>query len=203
MINLARVFVAAALAGAILIAIMFFGSRLVEAQHGPGHVACDVKWLETGKPAAEYEKFMDDCLAATAPEGEKEQEPYEGEEEQAPYKSGEEQWVHPDSRLSVTVFNSTGRQVTMKIYSQNRRGKVWGPYELPYEGNYTYNKKWPPNLVIDCKMDEYVCMGAWDSSGMTWGLGDGERRCDNCCVRCNGRGHSWDMTKSGFSYFLR
>ena len=63
MIN--RAFVAV---GAILIAIMFLGSKLGEAQHGPGHVTCDVKWLETGKPAAEYEKFMQDCLAAEAPD---------------------------------------------------------------------------------------------------------------------------------------
>ena len=72
MINLARTLAVVALltitiAGVILIAIMFFGSKL-EAQHGPGHVTCDFKWLETGKPATEYEKFMQDCLAVEAPD---------------------------------------------------------------------------------------------------------------------------------------
>ena len=59
-----------------------------------------------------------------------------------PTAHAQEQWEHPDSRLSFTVFNNAesrvgapGHHVTMKMYSQNRRGKEWGPYEIaPYKG---------------------------------------------------------------------
>ncbi len=39
----------------------------------------------------------------------------------------------------------------MKMYSQNRRGKECGPYELPPQVQWE-----APNLVIDYKMDEYI-----------------------------------------------
>jgi hypothetical protein len=124
---------------------------------------------------------MQDCLA--------EQAPSKGGEEQENEDEQEGEWVHPDVRLGITAFNDTRGPVTMKMYSQNRRGKEWGPYELTPVG-----KPWPPsNLVIECKMDEYICMGAWDSSGETWGVGQGHQRCEDCCIRCNGRGYSWQM----------
>src|SRR5262249_9104411 len=160
------------------------------AQHGPGHVACDVKWLEAGKPA-EYQKFMQDCMAAQAP--------YKSEEEQAPHE-GAEQWEHPASRLGVTIFNNSERKVTVKLYSQNRRGKEWGPYEIA-----NYNGGWDvPQINIDCKMDEYICIGAWDpkEQDMTWGRSLGHKPCDNCCIRCDGRGHSWQISQGGWSGFL-
>jgi hypothetical protein len=163
---------------------MFFGSKLVEAQHGPGHVACDVEWLEAGKPAAEYEKFMQDCLA-----------PYKGvEEEQAPYKGGgEEQWVRPDARLSVIVHNITRFATKVMLYSQNRPGKEWGPYE--FDGELAVPSATPMMTVIDCKEGEKICMGAVDSgfNKTTWGIGAGNGACNSCCFYCDGCSHSWFM----------
>jgi len=36
-------------------------SGIANAQHGPGHVACEFKWVEAGKPA-DYKGFMDKCV---------------------------------------------------------------------------------------------------------------------------------------------
>jgi len=76
----------------------------------------------------------------------------------------QEQWEHPDSRLGVIVFNDYGRRFTtdppgskviMKLYSQNRRGKEWGPYEIA-----SHVKGFGPEIIIDCKEDEKICLGA-------------------------------------------
>jgi hypothetical protein len=67
----------------------------------------------------------------------------------------------------------------MKMYSQNRRGKEWGPYEIP-----VYNAREAPNIGFTCKVDEAICIGAWSADGMQWGVGEGQQSCSECCVRC-------------------
>ncbi len=110
--------------------------------------------------------------------------------------NAQEQGEHPDSRDSIAVFNGYPHRLTMKLYSQNRRGQEWGPYEIPIYGLGSN----PTDITIDCKMDENICMGAWDPSGeMETGLGHGEQKCDNCCIRCDGRGHRWQIFSSGHS----
>jgi hypothetical protein len=66
--------------------------------------------------------------------------------------SAQEQWEHPDSRLGMTVFNTGKRPVIMKMYSQNRRGKEWGPYEVvPNTGGWK-----PPTFKIDCRTKRFA-----------------------------------------------
>jgi hypothetical protein len=36
---------------------------IANAQHGPGHTGCEIKWEEGGKPA-DYKGFMEKCLAS-------------------------------------------------------------------------------------------------------------------------------------------
>jgi hypothetical protein len=31
------------------------------------------------------------------------------------------------------------------------------------------------------------------------GLGHGEQRCDNCCIRCDGRSYAWRWYENGWS----
>jgi hypothetical protein len=139
---------------------MFFGSKL-EAQHGPGHVACDVKWLETGKPAAEYEKFMQDCLAAEAPQrGETAAEvPYGGadtsfieavtffltgvdatgdeiisERQIALHKYPLVVWLVDDKRCIVRIRNTTG--------PENWQPAIWQINFCKFTGYQWIDRRW-------------------------------------------------------------
>ena len=117
----------------------------------------------------------------------------------APAEQEQYQWEFPDARIAVQIFNITERTVVVELYSQNRRGKSWGPYDIAaYRGGWDV-----PNKTIDCKETEKICIGAWDPAGdMEWGFGRGDRGCDNCCIRCDDRGHSWQLSKGGWSGFL-
>lgn len=81
----------------------------------------------------------------------------------------------------------------MKLYSQNRRGKEWGPYEIA-----SHVRGFGPEIIIDCKEDEKICLGA-SAGNMQTGF-DPERGCDDCCLRCDGRGHVWHIIGNGHSY---
>lgn len=116
--------------------------------------------------------------------------------------SAQEQWEHPDARLAVEVHNNyygpSGRDyetsLYVKLFSQNRRGKEWGPYSVAPFTNYT--PEHILRIVIDCKRDEYICLGAWDPAGdFSVGFGDGEhgQSCNNCCLHCDGLGHKWEI----------
>jgi hypothetical protein len=113
-----------------------------------------------------------------------------------PTAHAQEQWEHPDSRLGVVVFNFYGRQLAMKMYSQNRPGKEWGPYEIPP------NVEWhAPRIIIDCKEEEKICLGA-SAGNMQTGF-DPERGCNDCCLRCDGYGHMWQIIGNGGSLIPR
>jgi hypothetical protein len=49
----------------------------------------------------------------------------------------EEKWQRPDARAQVTISNLSRRPVTVAMYSQNRIGHKWEPWEvtgeLPHE----------------------------------------------------------------------
>jgi hypothetical protein len=86
------------------------------------------------------------------------------------------------------VFESEGaRKPQLTLRSQNRPGRIWGPFTVP-SGN-------PTGFGITCKQDEYICFGAWwpndnDHPLLEWGLGSPARAdagCANCCYHCNGR----------------
>jgi hypothetical protein len=169
-------------AAIILIASMSFGSKL-EAQHGPGHVECEFKWMETGKPAAEYEKFMQDCLAGPAP--------YEGKT-----SAPTEEWRHPEA-VAEMMMNLSGKQpAKAMLYSQNRK-REWGPYFLDAK-SHTFSDK------ISCQLDEYICVGAWSEDGkLQWGVGyNSGKRCRNCCFRCDNRRHYWWALEDGYGHLI-
>jgi hypothetical protein len=95
----------------------------------------------------------------------------------------EEKWQHPDARAEVRIDNLSGRPVTVAMYSQNRIGHKWGPWEV--------NDNVVPGIT--CKLDEQICMGAWTPDETTsWGVGrDSSRSCSHCCFRCANRLRGW------------
>ena len=101
---------------------------------------------------------------------------------------GQEQWQHPDAKARVIVNHIGPDPATVMMYSQNRNGQRWGPW--PIMGGHS-----TIGIVITCKLDEYICMGAWTGKATTaWGVGEGQRQtCNNCCFRCDNHGHNWWM----------
>jgi len=101
----------------------------------------------------------------------------------------EEQWSRPDARAGIAIENTTKRPAVVRMYSQNRIGHKWGPWEVSpthHVGGH------PVEATITCKLDEYICMGAVAADETTsWGLGDGSQRCEECCFRCDNRWRGW------------
>jgi hypothetical protein len=75
--------------------------------------------------------------------------------------------------------------VSVKLYSDSRRGHVWPNSSEVYVLD-DYSVK---TINISCRSGEKVCYGAWvrNRSNLYWGVGyENRNRCSNCCYTCNG-----------------
>jgi hypothetical protein len=102
----------------------------------------------------------------------------------------ETSWDRPDSRIWLSVISTVNATLTVMAYSQNRRGKAWGPYTPVYG-------KWIGGMIY-CKDQEMICMGAWtEPTGEIWGIGDNTitRSCTTCCFHCDGGKFSWRLNE--------
>jgi hypothetical protein len=106
--------------------------------------------------------------------------------------SNAEESAQPQSSLTLTFLvplrNDAARpppdyrHVQVQLWSQNRRGHSWGPFNPVSDGTLGW-------INITCKQDEYICFGAWltDDRSVQWGMGHSRRRCENCCYFCTGQ----------------
>jgi hypothetical protein len=94
-----------------------------------------------------------------------------------------EEWTHPDSEMTWRFFSPRPGMKVM-LWSMNRVGHNWGPFDIPPNELGADTGAW---RRITCKADEIICYAITDGK-VHWGLHqDGSGKCDNCCYRCDGQ----------------
>ena len=88
--------------------------------------------------------------------------------------------------MTWLVTNSTGYNLNLGFYSQNRQSE-WTGFTQKTNSTQTYK--------LTCQSGDQICYGLTASNGTYWGIGsDAQHPCTNCCWVCGEANPSVNLT---------